>query len=393
MHPHLGNPPPPRPSRQLPPRHPPANPLQLPPQPPPPPPGVLTDSWGVGCIRTLGSRPRAQHLCHCLARLRGRDRKSVLGHCCSIPRNAQCPVVTNLVFLSKFVEFFLVYTENSGDGESALYTEFSLDLGQTHFVGFDFRKTVLHVHWDVFIYSDIGNTAFCPGQPVMVQRQLTHCAAHSTHQWLLNLHHSWTSAVGTLGCPWQPHAIYDTCMAIKPDQCSCFQTGWVAGGVKALHVHAPGAHDRTAPDHLLHHPPSTTCDTPNPGQDDHCAPHPRAHLGPIHHQLQHYLFVVIVLPVRGCNLLLGTSPSVLLLVLCLSTIKAKGSLRSYLWLGKLCSVAAGGPGHASVRALSLSVCMCAGMATCVHVGVSVLVPVCLCACISFVCLMQCDPGM
>ena len=37
--------------------HPPADPPQTAPLPPSPTPRVLTDSWGVGRIRTLGSRP------------------------------------------------------------------------------------------------------------------------------------------------------------------------------------------------------------------------------------------------------------------------------------------------------------------------------------------------
>ena len=50
------------PTAKIPPLHPPADPPQnypLPP-PPPPPPRVLTDSWGVGRIRTGCSRPPVQ---------------------------------------------------------------------------------------------------------------------------------------------------------------------------------------------------------------------------------------------------------------------------------------------------------------------------------------------
>ena len=49
-------PPPPPPRRTPPPLRPPADTPQTA-RPPPPPPGVLTDSWGVGRIRTAGSRP------------------------------------------------------------------------------------------------------------------------------------------------------------------------------------------------------------------------------------------------------------------------------------------------------------------------------------------------
>ena len=58
---HLGTPPP----AEIPPLHPPADPPPQstpcpPPPPPPPPPRVLTDSWGVGRIRTGCSHPPVQ---------------------------------------------------------------------------------------------------------------------------------------------------------------------------------------------------------------------------------------------------------------------------------------------------------------------------------------------